>query len=124
MVWDGRHHTILGQPGMIDQGVAAYTFSKSFGMSGWRLGFAVSSPRTITVLDTLTNTALSCVPPFTQVAGVAAMQHDRRYRDERMQEFRRKVETLVSGRRDRWDHLFHAGRKFLRVSLGGDRVQR
>ena len=97
MVWDGRHHTILGQPGMLDQGVAAYTFSKSFGMSGWRLGFAVSSPRTIAVLDTLTNTALSCVPPFTQVAGVAAMQHDRRYRDERMQEFRRKVETLVSG---------------------------
>ena len=38
MVWEGRHHTILEQPGMIAQSVAAYTFSKSYSMSGWRLG--------------------------------------------------------------------------------------
>ena len=97
MVWDGRHHSLLAEPGMLEQTVAAYTFSKSFSMSGWRLGYAVSSPETVKVLDVLTNTALSCVPPFTQVAGVAALRHERRYRDDRMREFRRKVELLVTG---------------------------
>ena len=77
MVWDGRHRSLLWEPGMLEQTVAAYTFSKSFSMSGWRLGYAVSSPETVRVLDVLTNTALSCVPPFTQVAGIAAMRHDR-----------------------------------------------
>lgn len=97
MVWRGRHHTLLAQPDMLDQCVAAYTFSKSFSMSGWRLGFAVSSPATIEVLGTLTNTALSCVPPFTQMAGIAALADDGPVRDERMADFRRKVERLVYG---------------------------
>ena len=97
MVWRGQHHTLLAQPGMIDQTVAAYTFSKSFAMSGWRLGFAVSSPRSVEMLGKLTNTTLSCVPPFTQVAGIAAMRHDCQQRDQRMQEFRRKVKLLVDG---------------------------
>ncbi len=97
MVWHGEHHTLLAQPGMFDQCVAAYTFSKSFSMSGWRLGYAVSSPATIEVLGTLTNTALSCVPPFTQMAGIAAMARDGAVRDERMADFQRKVALLVEG---------------------------
>ena len=97
MVWEGRHRSLLAQPGMLDQTVAAYTFSKSFCMSGWRLGYAVSSPATIGVLELLTNVALSCVPPFTQVAGAAALERGRQYRDERMRDFHRKVELLVSG---------------------------
>ena len=99
MVWEGRHHSLLAEPGMLEQTVAAYTFSKSFSMSGWRLGYAVSSPETVEVFDVLTNTALSCVPPFTQIAGIAAMQHDRPYRDDRMRDFHRKVELLVTGLR-------------------------
>jgi aspartate aminotransferase len=100
MVWEGRHHTLAAQPGMLDQTVAAYTFSKSFSMSGWRLGYAVSNPATVRVLDLLTNTALSCVPPFTQLAGAAALQHSRTERDGRMQEFHRKVLLLVAGLND------------------------
>ena len=95
MVWDGRHASLLQIPGMLEQCVAAYTFSKSFSMSGWRLGFAIASPPVVEMLAKLTNTALSCVPPFTQRAGIAAMRHDLAVRDERMQDFRRKVELLV-----------------------------
>ncbi len=97
MVWRGRHHSLLELPGMLEQAVAAYTFSKSFSMSGWRLGFAVSSPEVIEVLGKLTNSAISCVPPFTQMAGVVAMREERSYRDAKMQEFRKKVELLVAG---------------------------
>lgn len=95
MVWNGRHHSLLAQPGMIDQTVAAYTFSKSFSMSGWRLGFAVSNAKTIEMLGKLTNTALSCVPPFTQLAGAAAMRTACDERDRQMSEFARKVKQLV-----------------------------
>ena len=97
MVWRGRHHTLLSQPGMLDQCVAACSFSKSFSMSGWRLGFAVSSPATVAVLGTLINTTLSCVPPFTQLAGLAALTGDGSARDERMADFGRKVARLATG---------------------------
>ncbi len=96
MVWKGRHHSPLEVPGMMERTVAAYTFSKSFSMSGWRLGFAVGAPATIDMLGKLTNTTLSCVPPFVQMAGVAALEHARDERDRTMQEFRRKIELLVA----------------------------
>jgi len=97
MVWWGKHHTPLALPGMMDQCVAAYTFSKSFSMSGWRLGFAVSSPAIIEMLGKLINTSLSCTPPFAQLAGIAAMNRDCQERDRRMRVFRKKVELLVEG---------------------------
>jgi len=97
MVWGGRHHTLLAQPGMMEQVVAAYTFSKSYSMSGWRLGFAVSHAATADMLGKLTNSALSCVSPFTQLAGVAALERDAAHRDGRMAEFQRKIGLLVDG---------------------------
>ena len=82
---------------MFDQVVAAYTFSKSYSMSGWRLGYAVSSAATTKILANLINTSLSCVPPIAQLAGIAAMQSDAEERDKTMALFRRKVELLVEG---------------------------
>src|SRR5690606_28490792 len=73
MVWRGRHHSLLVQEGMLSQCVACYTFSKSYSMSGWRLGFAVSSPDVVQMLGKLANISISCVPPIVQLAGVAAM---------------------------------------------------
>lgn len=97
MAWEGQHHCIAAIEGMLDQCVAAYTFSKTFSMSGWRLGFAVGSQRNIAALATLTSTALSCVPPFTQTAGAAVLQNDLAERDGRMNEFRVRLEQLVNG---------------------------
>lgn len=95
MVWRGQHHSILAEADMMDQCLAAYTFSKSFSMSGWRLGYAVGSPRIIDMIAKLINTALSCIPPFTQLAGIAALEQDCAERDERMQAFKKKVELLA-----------------------------
>ena len=97
MVWTGQHHSLLAQPGMFNHCVAAYTFSKSFSMSGWRLGFAVGSASAIEKFGLFANTSLSCVPPFVQRAGMAAMAGDVELRDERMADFRRKVALLVEG---------------------------
>ncbi|HTU91731.1 MAG TPA: aminotransferase class I/II-fold pyridoxal phosphate-dependent enzyme [Gemmataceae bacterium] len=95
MVWQGRHQTPLTHPGMLDCTVAAYTFSKSYSMSGWRLGYAVSSPAIAEVIGKMINTSLSCVPPLAQLAGQAALEQDAAERDEVMLRFRRKVELLV-----------------------------
>jgi aspartate aminotransferase len=97
MVWKGRHHSILEQPGMLDQCVAAYTFSKSYSMSGWRLGFAVSSPAITDAIGKMINTCLSCVPPIVQLAGAAALGRDREERDRVMGLFRDKVVLLTNG---------------------------
>lgn len=95
MVWEGRHHTFLAEPGMMEQALACYTFSKSYSMSGWRLGYAVSHPRLIDSVGKMINTSLSCVPPLVQLAGQAALEHDAAERDEVMQRFRQKVQILV-----------------------------
>ncbi|OWK38885.1 pyridoxal phosphate-dependent aminotransferase [Fimbriiglobus ruber] len=95
MVWDGRHRSILAEPGMLDQCVGAYTFSKSYSMSGWRCGFAVASPAVAQMVGKMINTSLSCVPPFVQLAGQAALRHDAAERDATMQKFHTKVKKLV-----------------------------
>jgi aspartate aminotransferase len=96
MVWSGRHEPLPGQPDMLDQTVAAYTFSKSYSMSGWRLGYAICSPAVVDLLAKMINTSLSCVPPMVQLAGQAALESDAAERDEVMRRFRGKVELLVA----------------------------
>ena len=95
MVWAGKHHPFQSQAGMLEQSVACFTFSKSYSMSGWRLGYAVSSKPIVDAIGKMINTSLSCVPPIVQLAGEAALRGDARERDEVMQRFRQKVELLV-----------------------------
>jgi aspartate aminotransferase len=97
MIWEGSHHSILSQPGMMDQCVAAYTFSKSYSMSGWRLGFAVASAEIADAIGKMINTTLSCTPPLVQLAGVAALRNDSKERAEVMEKFREKVVLLTEG---------------------------
>ena len=97
MVWKGRHLSLLEQPGMLDQCVAAYTFSKSYSMSGWRLGFAVASAEAADAMGKMINTTLSCTPPLVQLAGLAALERDTSERDRVMREFHEKVLLLNRG---------------------------
>src|SRR5258708_31535490 len=66
-------------------------------MSGWRLGFAVSSAQIADAIAKMINTCLSCVPPIVQLAGAAALRQDRAERDRVMQLFREKVVLLTTG---------------------------
>jgi aspartate aminotransferase len=100
MAWGAPHASILAQPGMLEHTVAAYTFSKSYSMSGWRIGFAVAHPEVIEAFGKLINTSASCSPPFVQAAAQAALESDRPTRDEQMGAFRRKVERLATGLAD------------------------
>ncbi len=95
MIWEGRHHSLLAEPGMMDHVVAAYTFSKSYSMSGWRCGYAVASPKHAELIGKMINSTLSCAPPFVQLAGKAALEHDTAERTEVMAKFHAKVKLLV-----------------------------
>src|SRR5262249_48634701 len=95
MAWTGKHYPFLAQPSMLGQSVDSYTFSKTYSMSGWRLGYAVSSPKIIDTISKMINTSLSCVPPIVQWAGKAALEHDAAERDEVMLRFHKKVQLLV-----------------------------
>ena len=95
MVWQAARNAAVASRGMLDQALAAYTFSKSYSMSGWRLGYAIGSPRIADTVSKMINTSLSCVPPLVQKAGQAALEHDAAERDEVMARFRKKVELLV-----------------------------
>ena len=96
MVWEGKHHSLLSEPGMLDQVVAVYTFSKSYSMSGWRLGYAVTSPRVVDVIGKMINTSISCVSPIAQWAGEAALEQSAGERDHTMRQFHQKVKLLVA----------------------------
>jgi aspartate aminotransferase len=97
MVWNGRHASILAEPGMLEHTVAAYTFSKSYSMSGWRIGFAVAAPEVIDAIGKLINTSASCTAPLAQRAAEAALEDDAVTRDDYMNRFRGKVERLCDG---------------------------
>jgi len=97
MVWKGRHLSLLEQPGMMDQCLAAYTFSKSYSMSGWRLGFSIAGREITDAVSKMVNTTLSCTPPIVQLAGKAALERDSAERDAVMQKFREKVVLLTDG---------------------------
>lgn len=96
MVWEGKHRSILSQPGMMDQCIGAFTFSKSYSMSGWRVGYAIGSTKHIDMISKMINTSLSCVPAINQTAAMAALKYDSAERDEVMKKFQRKVELLVT----------------------------
>jgi len=97
MVWAGRHASILAEPGMLEHTVAAYTFSKSYSMSGWRIGFAVAHTEVVESIGKLINTTASCSPPLAQWAAQAALERDAATRDDYMQRFRGKVARLCAG---------------------------
>jgi aspartate aminotransferase len=96
MVWEGKHHSLLAEPGMLEHCVGAYTFSKSYSMSGWRCGYMIAAPRVAQIVGKMINTSLSCVPPIVQMAGKAALEHDAAERDAVMLKFHKKVELLVN----------------------------
>jgi len=95
MAWATKHHSILAEPDMLEHCVGAFTFSKSYSMSGWRCGYMVAAPRVAEVVGKMVNTSLSCVPPIVQMAGKAALELDAAERDATVLKFRAKVELLV-----------------------------
>ena len=95
MSWVGKHMSPLSQENMMERCLSVYTMSKSYSMSGWRVGFCVSSIENIDRLSMLANTSFSCVSPFSQIASAAALREGNVERDQRMKIFKNRVTSFA-----------------------------
>ena len=97
LVYDGEHFSIASLEGMLERTITSFTFSKSYAMTGWRLGYAIATEPWMTGLRKTTLYSSNGVSTPTQWAGVAALAIDegvvRAYRGE----YRRRRDLLLSG---------------------------
>ncbi len=72
-------------------------FAKAYSMTGWRLGFAVGPEEIIDRMSLLISTTVSCVPPFTQKAGIEALIGPQTDLHNNMKAFRERRDAIVKG---------------------------
>jgi aspartate aminotransferase len=87
--------SIVSQPGMLERAILLDGFSKTFAMTGWRLGYAAVPAELVDPLTRLIVNSTSCVPPFVQLAGVAALEGPQDAVTAMVAEFRRRRDFLV-----------------------------
>ena len=72
-IWEGRHSSISSVPGMKDRSVVIVSFSKTFAMTGWRLGYLIACEELTSLMLDLQGNMVLCPAAFVQRAGVAAL---------------------------------------------------
>ena len=97
IVFSGAYESISLMPGMAGRTVIVDGFSKSFAMTGWRLGFAVAPPALIDALDLLVINMFTSVAEFTQLAAIEALRDRTHAVDAMVEEYRRRRDLFVGG---------------------------
>jgi aspartate/methionine/tyrosine aminotransferase len=97
LVYEGEHFSIASLPGMAQRTITAYTFSKSYAMTGWRVGYAVAQEPFISGLRKLVLYTVNGVSTMTQWAALEALRIPRSELDARREEYRRRRDLLVNG---------------------------
>jgi aspartate/methionine/tyrosine aminotransferase len=97
MQYDGEFASVASVPGMLDRTVLLDGCSKTFAMTGWRCGFAAVPEALIDPLVRFFVNSTSCVPPFVQHAGVAALEGPMDETRAMVEEFRRRRSVIVEG---------------------------
>lgn len=97
LVYDGEHFSIASIDGMLERTISCFTFSKSYAMTGWRLGYAVATEPWMTGLRKAVLYSSNGVSTPTQWAGVAALNLDQSELDKARAEYRRRRDLLLSG---------------------------
>jgi aspartate aminotransferase len=129
LIYDGEHVSIASLPGMPERTLTVYTFSKSFSMTGWRIGYVVAPPPFMEFLRKLVLNTVNGVSTPTQYAALAAVTHpvdnDPHFFDSIREEYRRRRDLLVGGFRNAgFDCLTPPGAFYafpdVRKRLGGD----
>lgn len=100
LVYTGEHVSIASLPGMAERTISTYTFSKSYAMTGWRIGYAVAKEPFMTGLKKLVLYSTNGVATMVQYAGLAAMQIAQAELERRREEYRLRRDTMVSGLRE------------------------
>ena len=100
LVYDGEHFSIASLDGMFERTITCFTFSKSYAMTGWRLGYAVAPEPWMTGLRKATLYSSNGVSTPTQWAGLAAMSIDTATLEEIKDQYRVRRDLLLAGLND------------------------
>jgi len=98
LLFDGsQHFSIMSLPGMQERTILLDGFSKTYAMTGWRIGYGVMRADLAAHMTRLMTNSNSCTASFTQVAGIEAIRGDQSSVDRMRDEFQRRRDVFVAG---------------------------
>ncbi|MGB8597048.1 MAG: pyridoxal phosphate-dependent aminotransferase [Candidatus Sulfotelmatobacter sp.] len=97
LLFEGEHFSIMSVPGMQERTILLDGFSKTYAMTGWRMGYGVMRPDLAAHITRLMTNSSSCTASFTQMAGIEALRGDQSSVDHMCGEFKRRRDVFVAG---------------------------
>jgi aspartate/methionine/tyrosine aminotransferase len=97
ILFGGEYQSIWALPGMAERTVIIDGFSKSFAMTGWRLGYAVAATPVIDAMDMMVLNTFTCAAEFTQLAAVEALRDSTHAVDAMVEQYRERRDLFVAG---------------------------
>jgi aspartate/methionine/tyrosine aminotransferase len=98
ILYDGTEHvSIASLPGMAERTIVLDGFSKTYAMTGWRLGYAIVPPTLVQTYSQLIINTISCAPTFAQLGAVEALTGPQADVDAMVVEFRARRDLVVDG---------------------------
>jgi aspartate/methionine/tyrosine aminotransferase len=97
LLYSGEHRSIARLDGMLDQTIILDGWSKTWAMTGWRLGFGVFPEELVPHVERLISNSVSCTATFAQEAAVAALEGPQDMVDRMLDEFRARRAAIVRG---------------------------
>lgn len=99
ILYTGEHHSIASFPGMPERTIILDGFSKSYAMTGWRLGYGIMPHELVPHVTKLAVNSVSCAATFTQRAAIAALDGPRDEVEAMVAEFNRRRRLITDGLR-------------------------
>jgi aspartate aminotransferase len=99
ILYEGEHRSIAALPGMEPLAIILDGFSKTYAMTGWRLGYGIMPAPMAQVVAKLQTNSTSCTATFSQMAAVDALRGDQSSVERMVGEFRRRRDAIVDGLR-------------------------
>jgi len=97
ILYEGEHHSIAAVDGMKERTILLDCFSKSFAMTGWRLGYGVMNKELAAQIAKLQTNCTSCTTSFVQRAGIAALQGPMEPSMAMVEQFKQRRDAIVDG---------------------------
>ena len=97
LLFEGEPASIVSVPGFKDRTIILDGFSKTYSMTGWRLGYGVMRPDLAQHIARLATNSTSCTATFTQIAGIEAISGDQSEPERMRQEFHKRRDIFVKG---------------------------
>jgi aspartate aminotransferase len=97
LIFEGEHHSIMSIEGMKDRCILLDGFSKTYAMTGWRMGYGVMRTDLATHVARLMTNSSSCTASFTQIAGVEALRGSQGSVEKMCAEFKKRRDVMVAG---------------------------